>query len=93
MPDILDELFFGNLDPSLFTVKKGSDYNKLHSEISTLLEKIADSGYEHESKLLEDALNKIDSITSRAYFTVGFRWGARIALAISNDNSDTFNLI
>lgn len=90
MADILDELFFGNLDLSLPDLKKGSAYNRKRSEVATLLEKLEDSDHEKEVKLLGDALGDLDKITSRAYFTIGFRCGARVALAITSDDSNIF---
>ena len=39
---------------------------------------------------VRDALNDLDYVISRAYFTIGFRWGARMALSILSDESDLF---
>lgn len=89
MTNIIDELFYGNLDLSLQN-KKGSAYNKKLSEIVTLLEKLEDSEYAQEAKRLGDAISDLDSITSRAHFIIGFRWGARIALAITSDDPSIF---
>ena len=89
MTDILDELFYGNLDLSLLD-KKGSTYNKKLSEIVTLLEKLEDSEYAQEAERLGDAFSELDTITSRAHFIIGFRWGARIALAITSDDPNIF---
>lgn len=91
MSDILDELFYGNLDLSL-QEKKGSTYNKKLSEIVTLLEKLEESDYAQEAKRLGDALSDLDEITSRAHFIIGFRWGARLALAITRDDPNIFTL-
>ena len=91
MADILDELFYGNLDLSLQN-KKGSAYNRKASEIATLLEKLEDSDYSQEAKRLGDAFSALDEITSRAHFIIGFRWGARTALAITSDDPDIFTL-
>ena len=91
MTNIIDELFHGNLDPSLLELKKGSAYNKKRHEILTLIDAIGEAGNEKEADKLSDALNDLDYIISRAYFTIGFRWGARLALAIMNDAHDTFS--
>ena len=91
MPDMIDELFHGNLDPNLFELKKGSAYNKKRHEILTIIDALAESGSTKEAKLLGDALNDLDYIISRAYFSVGFRWGARMAIAMMNDDHSTFS--
>ena len=92
MTDIIDNLFHGNLDPSLLDLKKGSDYNKKRHEILSIIDTIKDAGKEKEATKLSDAIGDLDCIISRAYFTIGFRWGARMALAILNDEHDTFSL-
>lgn len=91
MKDMIDELFHGNLDLSLLELKKGSAYNKKRHEILTLIDSIEEAGQEKEAARLSDTLNDLDYITSRAYFTIGFRWGARMALAILSDEHDTFS--
>lgn len=91
MTDMIDELFNGNLDLSMVELKRGSAYNKKRHEILTLIEAIGDAGNEKEADKLSDALNDLDYIVSRAYFTIGFRWGARMALSMLNDEHDTFN--
>jgi len=63
MSDILDELFYGNLDLSLLD-KKGPTYNKKLSEIVTLLEKLEDSNYAQEPNRLGDTFSDLDEITS-----------------------------
>ena len=90
MTDIIDDLFHGNLDPSLLDLKKGSAYNKKRHEIFTLIDSIEEAGVEKEAKRLGDAIGDLDCIISKASFTIGFRWGARMALAILNDEHDTF---
>lgn len=91
MKDMIDELFNGNLDLSLLGLKKGSAYNKKRHEILPLIESLEDTEHEKVSSQLSDAINDLDYITSRAYFTIGFRWGARMALDILSDNHDTFS--
>lgn len=91
MSDMIDDLFHGNLDLSLLEFKKDSAYNKKRSEILTLIDSLEEVGQEKAASRLSDALNDLDYIISRAYFTIGFRWGARMALAMLNDDYDTFN--
>ena len=92
MPDMIDDLFYGNLDPALLEIKRGSDYNKKRAAITTVLETLEEAGYAQEASRLGDLLNDLDYLVSRAYFTVGFRWGARMALAIMDDSSDVFDM-
>lgn len=92
MTDMIDELFHGNLDLSMIELKRGSEYNKKFSEVSTLLDKMEDLGREPEVRMLRDALGDLDLVTSHAYFKVGFQWGARMALAILHDDQDVFSI-
>ena len=91
MPDIIDELFHGNLDPNLFELKKGSAYNKKRHEILTIIDELEANGSIKEAKFLGDKLNELDYIVSRAYFSVGFRWGAQMAIAMMHDDHSTFS--
>ena len=91
MSDMIDELFNGNVDLSLLEMKKGSAYYKKRHEILTLIESLEDTEHEKVSARISDAINDLDYIISRAYFTIGFRWGARMALAMLNDDHDTFS--
>ena len=91
MKDMIDEMFHGNLNLSLLELKKGSAYYKKRHEILTIIESLEETKNETISSQLSDALNDLDYIISRAYFTIGFRWGARMALAILNDEHDTFS--
>jgi hypothetical protein len=52
---------------------------------------LEDTEHEKVSSQLSDAINDLDYIISRAYFTIGFRWGARMALDIMKDKHDTFS--
>ena len=72
-------------------LKKGSAYYKKRHEILTLIESLGDAEHEKLSAQLSDAINDMDYIISRAYFTIGFRWGARMALDMMSDKHDTFS--
>ena len=91
MTDMIDELFNGNLDLTMVELKKGSAYYKKRHEILTLIEALEETEHEKMSGQLSDAINDLDYIISRAYFTIGFRWGARMALSMLNDEHDTFS--
>ena len=91
MTDMIDELFHGNLDPNLLELKKGSAYNKKRHEILTLIEAIEEAGNEKDAARLGEALNDLDYIISRAYFSIGFRWGAQMVMAMLNDDHSTFS--
>ena len=92
MPDMIDDLFYGKLDPALLEIKRGSDYNKKRAAITTVLESLEEVGYAQEASRLGELFNELDCVVSRAYFTVGFRWGARMVLAIMDDSSDVFDM-
>lgn len=92
MGNMIDDLFYGNLDPTLIEIKRGSDYYKKRAAISTLLESLEGSGYVQESTQLGGLINDLDCLVSRAYFTIGFRWGARMALSIMDDTGDVFDM-
>ena len=91
MYDMIEELFYGNLDLSMLEIKKGSDYNKKCSRVATLLEELEAADCAVIAKSLGDALGELDAITSRTYFSVGFRWGARMAMAILSEDPNMFN--
>ena len=91
MINMIDEPFHGNLDLSMVELKRGSAYYKKRHEILTLMESLEETEHEKTAVQLSDALNDLDYIISRAYFTIGFRWGARMALDMLNDKHDTFS--
>ena len=90
MTDMIDELFQGKLDLSMFELKKGSEYYNKRNEIVSLLEALENPETKEKTERVRDALNDLDYVISRAYFTIGFRWGARMALSILSDESDLF---
>ena len=85
MADIIGELFFGNLDLSMFEAKRDSQYNRKREEITKILDALTVTHAKEASELV-DAVNDFDVIASREYFSIGFRWGARVMLAIINDD-------
>ena len=91
MADMIDELFYGNLDLSMLEIKRGSDYNKKCSRVAALLEELEEKNCASVAKCLGDAISDLDDITSRTYFSVGFRWGARMAMAILSEDPNLFN--
>ena len=92
MGNMIDDLFYDNLDPTLIEIKRGSDYYKKRAAISTLLESLESCGYARESTQLEEMISDLDYLVSRAYFTIGFRWGARMALSIMDDSGEVFDM-
>ena len=92
MTNMIEELFYGNLDPTLIEVKRDSDYHKKRAAISTILESLESCGYARESTQLEELISDLDYLVSRAYFTIGFRWGARMALSIMDDTDEVFDM-
>ena len=93
MDDMINELFYGNLDLSLMELKRGSDYNKKRSQVMTILDDLEGQISERSIQSLRDALNELDLLTSHAYFTIGFRWGARMLLSIFDDDESLFSTL
>lgn len=91
MDDMIDALFHGNLDLSLLDLKKDSQYYKTRNEILNILESLESPETKKKTDHLSDALNDLDYVISHAYFTIGFRWGARMMLSMLNDDHGTFD--
>ena len=93
MANMIDNLFFANQNTTFLNLKKGSDYNKKLSEILSIIDKLEDNSLEHDAALLRKNLNDLDLITSHAYFSIGFHWGAQMALTITDDDiHNTFSI-
>ena len=80
MPNILEDLYYGNLSPSQRTVRPGSRVQKLAQKQSNLESKLTESFTEEQREIFEQYLsvsaelldaNCLDS------FITGFRLGAR----------------
>ena len=76
---IIENLFFGNIDPQARVVKPGSRADKLRIFITDHLPDIENALPDEQRSVLEkifDAQSELDTITELDSFIVGFRLGA-----------------
>ena len=77
--NLLENLFFGNVDPQSRAVKPGSRADKLRIYITDYLPEIENALPDEQHSVLEkilDAQGKLDTISELDSFIVGFRLGA-----------------
>lgn len=82
MPNFIEELFFGNLDPQRRGYANGSRIMKVSSNINELEEKLTKRLQGEDKDLFLDFCNAYGELMGDAEvdsFTVGFRMGARFA--------------
>jgi hypothetical protein len=85
---ILEELFFGNINPNEKQFVRNSDYDKAMQTISENEDRLTELLTDKEKSLFlnyENAQNEITSMTSIEYFSDGFRLGAKIMLEVMSD--------
>ncbi|MFI3327321.1 MAG: hypothetical protein R3Y35_14305, partial [Clostridia bacterium] len=91
--DILEELYHGNINPNTKIYTQNSNYAKamkLLSDNEELLLKLLD---EKEKKLFIEYVNAQSVVTSESNvedFIIGFKLGAKIALAMVSDEERIF---
>ena len=76
---LLENLFFGNIDPQARAVKPGSRADKLRTFITDHLPEIENALHDEQRSVLDkilDAQGELDTITELDCFIVGFRLGA-----------------
>ena len=77
--NILEDLFFGNVDPQTRAVKPGSRADKLRIYITDHLPEIENALSDDQRGALDkilDAQSELDTISELDSFIVGFRFGA-----------------
>ena len=82
MSNILEELFYGNLEPQELTTELTPRLKKKLSELVKKEEELTDMLPEKEKKLFANyvnAHNEFSSISNSDSFISGFRFGARFA--------------
>lgn len=88
MRRMLEELYFGNLNPNDRSYIRDSGYGKAVRKISENEEKLTELLEGKEKKLLLDLVNAqglVDGTTAVESFIQGFRLGARIAIEVMSD--------
>ena len=81
--NIIEELFFGNLDPNGTHLGQNSQYSKAMQVVDAIEDSLAERLEGREQKQYLDLVNaygEILGITSVENFVNGFRIGARFAL-------------
>ena len=90
MRNILEDLYFGNINPNEKQFVRNSDYDKTIQAIAESEDKLNEFLTGKEKSLFLDYVNaqsKINSITAIEYFTDGFRIGAKIMLEVMSDKT------
>lgn len=88
MRRILEEFYYGNLNPNERSFIKDSAYSQVVRTISEKEEKLTELLEGKEKQLLLDLINAqsiADGTTAVESFIQGFRLGARIAIEIMSD--------
>lgn len=81
MPNFIEELFFGNLDPQRREYANGSRIMKVSSNINELEEKLTERLRDEDKDLFLDFCNAYGELMGDAEvdsFVVGFRLGAKM---------------
>lgn len=89
--DMIKELFYGNLGVDALGVKKTSEYAKFQRCINTMVEDMEKHIPKEQCERLLNCIAELDDCISIAYFSLGFRWGARMIISIMADDADTFD--
>lgn len=82
---ILDDLWYGNVQPSDRAVLHGSEYEKLSRKTAAISDQIRAALTEEQEKLLDDLLDTemiMASISEQDAFSVGVRIGAKFILDV-----------
>ena len=90
---MLENLFYGNINPNEISFVRGSEYGKCFDKVSELSKSVCSQlseDYINKMNELELAYTRILSETEREYFISGFKLGAKIMLEIYNGKSSTF---
>ena len=88
--DMIKELFYGNLGVDALGVKKTSEYTKYQRRINTMVEDMEKHIPKEQCERLLNCIAELDDCISIAYFSLGFRWGARMIISVVNDDTETF---
>lgn len=81
--NIIEELYYGNVDPTEKSVDKNSDYYKFVKAVSEIEDKLNETLNDGEKQLfskLMNAQNEVLCITDKERFIEGWKLGARFIL-------------
>ena len=89
MDKILEELWYGNIDPMEAVGSGGPQYKELMELMARNREKIAAKLDEDMQEVLEtydDNIREMDAIAEKESFAYGFRLGVKLAVAALKDD-------
>ncbi len=90
---ILEEFYYGNINPSSKFVKKGSEYQKLNKELIDISDKLTATLNDEEMQLyekIEDIIYELEHISEKEYYIDGFCTATQLILDIMNFRSANF---
>ena len=91
MDKILEELWYGNIDPMEAVGSGGPQYKELMELMARNREKIAAKLDEEMQEVLEtydDNIREMDAIAEKEAFAYGFRLGVKLAVAGLKDDGE-----
>ena len=93
---ILDDLWYGNVAPSLRSFQKGSRYAEIIHELdeceTALKKEVSQEGFQ-QLKILIDLQSELLDISERDSFTKGFQTGAKIIMDVLGQTYTQFPLL
>ena len=88
--NMIKELFYGNLGVDALGIKKTSEYAKFQHRINAMVEDMEKHVPKEQCEKLLNCIAELDDCISIAYFSLGFRWGARMIMSVMVDDPETF---
>lgn len=90
---ILEELYYGNIQPGMRLIKEGSEYQQLSRAVVTGEERLFRMLREEERAIYDNIQEnrfRREGISEKETFAVGFRLGAQIMLEVLNGSDTQF---
>lgn len=91
MRKVLEDLYFGNIEPYSKRIAPNSELQHLMKRAADCESQLAEQLNESGQKILDRLISvhhEINSITALEYFIMGFRLGARLIMECINENDD-----
>ena len=88
MKTVLEELWYGNIDPHETILRKDRHYRRLLSLMDSNRDKLTDSLTDKQKEMLnryDEAINEMHSVTEQAAFQYGFSLGVHLILECDPD--------
>ena len=93
---VLNELYYGNINPSARMIRKGSAYQKCNSELNEDIEKLLPLLNDTQKEMCEQIgskLSDLNCLAEKDCFIHGFCLGAQVMLEIMHWKSDGFSAL